>query len=124
MPVDPALAGLLPQDRSFGLHGPALADIDFHNRASSNFAPNILSESGATDFVEGLVRLEAEAAAMISFWISVVPPKMDRASTLSAAVEFSSASGTPDVASVRVFRDPCGCMGPKAAALSRVIPDL
>jgi hypothetical protein len=63
MPVDPALAGLLPQDRSFGLHGPALADIDFHSRASSDFAPDILSESGTTDFVEGLVRLEAEAAS-------------------------------------------------------------
>ena len=59
MPADPALAGLLPQDGSFGLHGPAQADIDFHNRASPKFSSNIVSESGTTDFVEDLVRLQA-----------------------------------------------------------------
>ena len=62
MPVEPALTALLPQDRSSGLHGPALPDMDFRNRASSNFSPNIVSESGSTNFVEVLVRLQAEAA--------------------------------------------------------------
>jgi hypothetical protein len=36
--------------------------MDFRNRASSNFSSNIVSESGSTNFVEDLVRLEAEAA--------------------------------------------------------------
>ena len=36
--------------------------MDFRNRASSNFSPNIVSESGSTGLVEGLVRLQAEAA--------------------------------------------------------------
>ena len=62
MPVDPALTALWPQGRSSGLHGPALPDTDFRNRASSNFSPNIVSESGSTGLVEGLVRLQAEAA--------------------------------------------------------------
>ena len=60
--VDPALTALWPQDRSSGLHGPALPDIDFRNRASSNYSPDIVSESGSTNFVEDLVRLQAEAA--------------------------------------------------------------
>jgi hypothetical protein len=34
----------------------------FRNRASSNFSSNTVSESGSTDFVEDLVRLQAEAA--------------------------------------------------------------
>jgi hypothetical protein len=63
MPVDPASTALWPQDRSSGLHGPALPDMDFRSRASSNFSSDIVSESGSTDFVEGLVRLEAETAA-------------------------------------------------------------
>jgi hypothetical protein len=42
------------------LQGPALPDMDFRNRASSNFSPNIMSETGSTGFVEGLVRLQAE----------------------------------------------------------------
>ena len=63
MPVDPALTALWPQDRSPGLHGPALPDIDFLNRASSNFSTNIVSESGSTAFVECLVRLQANAAS-------------------------------------------------------------
>jgi hypothetical protein len=46
-----------------GLHDPALPDMDFRNRASSNFFPNIMSETGSTDFVECLVRLQAEASA-------------------------------------------------------------
>ena len=62
MPVDPALTALWPQDRSSGLHGPALPDMDFRNRASSNFSSNIVSESGSTNFVEDLVKLQAEAA--------------------------------------------------------------
>jgi hypothetical protein len=62
MPSDPALTALWPQGRSPGLHGAALRDMDFRNRASSNFSPNIVSESGTTDFVERLVRLQAEAA--------------------------------------------------------------
>ena len=37
--------------------------MDFRNRASSNFSSNIVSESGSTDFVEVLVRLQAEVAA-------------------------------------------------------------
>ena len=36
--------------------------MDFRNRASSNFSPNIVSETGSTGFVEDLVRLQAEAA--------------------------------------------------------------
>jgi hypothetical protein len=36
-------------------------DMDFRNRASSNFSPNIVSETGCTGFVEDLVRLQAEA---------------------------------------------------------------
>ena len=62
MPVDPASTALWPQDRSSGLHGPALPDMDFRDRASSNFSSNIVSESGSTDFVEDLVRLEAQVA--------------------------------------------------------------
>jgi hypothetical protein len=62
MPVDPALTALWAQDRSSGLHGPALPYMDFRNRASSNFSSNIMSESGSTGFVEDLVRLQAEAA--------------------------------------------------------------
>jgi hypothetical protein len=61
MPVEPALTALLPQDRSSRLQGPALPDMDFRNRASSNFSPNIVSETGSTGFVEVLVRLQAEA---------------------------------------------------------------
>ena len=37
--------------------------MDFGSRANSNFSSNIVPESGSTDFVEGLVRLEAETAA-------------------------------------------------------------
>ena len=48
---------------SSGLHCPALPDMDFRDRASSNCSSNIVSESGSTDFVEDLVRLQAEAAA-------------------------------------------------------------
>jgi hypothetical protein len=62
MPVDPALTSLWPQDRSSGLHGPALPDMDFRNRASSNVLSNFVSESGSTDFVNDLFRLQAEAA--------------------------------------------------------------
>jgi hypothetical protein len=35
--------------------------MDFRDRASSNFSPNIVSETGSTGFVEDLVRLQAEA---------------------------------------------------------------
>ena len=62
MPVDPASTALRPQGRSSGLHGPALRDMVFRNRASSNFSSNIVSGSGSTDFVEDLVRLQAQAA--------------------------------------------------------------
>jgi hypothetical protein len=37
--------------------------MDFRSRASSNFSSDIVPGSGSTDFVEGLVRLEAETAA-------------------------------------------------------------
>jgi hypothetical protein len=36
--------------------------MDFRNRANSNYLSNIVSESGSTNFVQDLVRLEAEAA--------------------------------------------------------------
>jgi hypothetical protein len=36
--------------------------MDFRSRASSNSLSNIVSESGSTDSVEGLVRLQAEVA--------------------------------------------------------------
>jgi hypothetical protein len=62
MLADPALTALWPQDRSSGLHGPALPDMDFRNRASSNVLSNFVSECGSTDFVEDLARLQAEAA--------------------------------------------------------------
>jgi hypothetical protein len=39
-----------------------MLDMDFRDRSSSNFSSNIVSESGNTDFVEGLVGLQAEAA--------------------------------------------------------------
>ena len=50
------------QDRSSRLQGPALPDMDFRNRASSNFSPNTMSETGSTGFVEVLVGLQAETA--------------------------------------------------------------
>jgi hypothetical protein len=34
--------------------------MDFRNSASSNFLSNIVSESGSTNFVEDLVRLQTE----------------------------------------------------------------
>ena len=37
--------------------------MDFRSRDNSDFSSNIMPESGSTDFVEGLVRLEAETAA-------------------------------------------------------------
>jgi hypothetical protein len=39
-----------------------MRDMDFRNEASSNVLSNIVSESGRTDFVEDLVKLQAEAA--------------------------------------------------------------
>ena len=36
--------------------------MDFRNRASSNVLSNFVSESGNTDFVNDLVKLQAEAA--------------------------------------------------------------
>jgi hypothetical protein len=45
MPVDPASTALWPQDRSSGLHGPALSDVDFRNRAGSNFSSFIWSST-------------------------------------------------------------------------------
>jgi hypothetical protein len=41
----------------------ALPDMNIRSKASSNFSSNIVPESGSTDFVEGLVSLEAETAA-------------------------------------------------------------
>jgi hypothetical protein len=63
VPVDPARPLLWPSGRSSALHGPALPDIDFLNKAISNFSPNIMSESGTTGFVEFLAKLQAEASA-------------------------------------------------------------
>ena len=62
MPVDRALTCSVAPRQKPGLHGPALPDIDFRNSASSNFLSNIVSESGSTNFVEDLARLQAEAA--------------------------------------------------------------
>jgi hypothetical protein len=36
--------------------------MDFPERANSNFSSNVVSETGSPGFVEGLVRLQAEAA--------------------------------------------------------------
>jgi len=62
--------------------------MDFRTRASSNFWSDIVSGTRSTGFVEGLVKLQAETSAMISFWISVVPPEIDCA-RLSAQARFS-----------------------------------
>jgi hypothetical protein len=59
----PGPTALMPSGRSSALHGPALPDIDFLNKAISNFSPNIMSESGTTGFVEFLAKLQAEASA-------------------------------------------------------------
>jgi hypothetical protein len=40
-----------------------MPDMGFRNRASSNFSSDIVPESGSTDFVEDLLRLQADAAA-------------------------------------------------------------
>jgi hypothetical protein len=45
-----------------GLHSPASPGMDFPERASSNFVSNIVSETGSTDFVDCLLKLQAEAA--------------------------------------------------------------
>jgi hypothetical protein len=60
------------------MQGPALPDMDFRSRASSNFSPNIVSEIGNTDCVEALVGLQTEAAGDDFFRISVVPPKIEQ----------------------------------------------
>ena len=80
MPVDPASTALWPQDRSSGLHGPALPDMDFRSRASSNFSPNMVSEIGSTDFVEALVGLHTEAAGD-DFFLDLGGAAEDRAET-------------------------------------------
>ncbi len=61
-PVNPALPLSGRKPEASGLHSPALSGMDFRKRASSNFFSNIMSETGSTDFVEGLVRLQAETA--------------------------------------------------------------
>jgi hypothetical protein len=48
-------------------------------QARSNILPNIVLEIRSTDFADCLVRLQAEATGDDFLWISVVPPKMDRA---------------------------------------------
>ena len=78
MLVDPVLTALWAQDRSSGLHGPALPDMDFRDRASFNVLSNFVSECGSTDFIETWSGYRPRLRAMISFWISVVPPKIDR----------------------------------------------
>ncbi len=106
MPVDPALTALWPQDRSSGLHGPALPDMDFRNRASSNVLSNIVSESGSTDFVEDLVKLQAEAAGDDFFLdlggaaedrleaaVSPGPARRDQTHVATAAVQLNAAGG-------------------------------
>jgi hypothetical protein len=59
-----------------GRQGLPLPDTDLAQAAGSNFLSNISLESGSTGYVEGLVRLQAEASGDDSFWISVVPPKI------------------------------------------------
>jgi hypothetical protein len=76
MPVDPASTALYPQSRSPGLQGPAMSDTDFRNRASSNFSSNIVSEFGSTNLQKAWSGYRPRPRAMISFWISVVPPKI------------------------------------------------
>jgi hypothetical protein len=49
--------------------------MDFRNIASSNSLSNIVSEFGSTNFVEGLVRLQAEARAMRRRKKPKKPPK-------------------------------------------------
>ena len=55
--------------------GPGRQD---HIQNTEFCAPNIVSETGSTGFVEVLVRpYSPRLRPMISFWISVVPPKID-----------------------------------------------
>ena len=77
MSVDPALSALWPQDKGSGLHGPSQPDMDFRPRVSSNFLSNIMLETGTTDFVEDLVRLQAEAAGD-DFLLDLGGPAEDR----------------------------------------------
>ena len=68
-----------------GLRGPALADMDFRTRASSNL-PGLTSWQNRE---HGLRRMPGQTyrprpRAMISFWISVVPPKSCRVSDVTA----------------------------------------
>jgi hypothetical protein len=88
MPVDPALTARWPQDRRSGLHGPALRDMDFRNRAGSNVLSNFVSESGSTDFVNDLVRLQAEAAGDDFFLDLGGAAKDGQSPELSTAAEF------------------------------------
>jgi hypothetical protein len=71
-----------------------LPDMDFRSRASSNFPPNIVSEIGSTDFVEALVGYRPRLRAMISVWISVVPPRWTElcSRSLAAPAAWSRAS--------------------------------
>ena len=45
-----------------GRQGPPLPDTDLARAADSNFLSNISLEPGRTDYVESLVRLQAQAA--------------------------------------------------------------
>jgi hypothetical protein len=61
-----------------GLHNPALSDMDFHNRASSDFSSNIVSRIPEHAFRKwpGQSYRPRPRPTMISFWISVVPPEI------------------------------------------------
>ena len=80
-------------DRSSRLQGPAPPGMDFRNRATSNFSPNIVSETGSTDFVEVLVRLQAEATGD-DFLLDLGGAAEDRLDT-TVREEDAAASGWP-----------------------------
>ena len=61
-----------------GHHESPLPNTDSAEAAGSNIPPNIVLGIGSIGFVEGMVRpYRPRPRPMISFMISVVPPKMD-----------------------------------------------
>ena len=74
-PVDPALTTLWRETEALD-YTVGSARRRFPQQGQLLLSPNIVSESGSTGFVEGLVKLQAEVAGDDSFWISVVPPRM------------------------------------------------
>src|SRR2546421_7437445 len=62
MHARPARDGKQQQVLRSGRQGPPLPDTDLPQPAGSNFSSNIPLEPGGTDYVENLVRLQAQAA--------------------------------------------------------------